>query len=282
MLKRIIYGLLAGIAVIFIIIALPKFVSKLIVTALAVGAMHEYIKTIETMGYKPLKAVSYLSCSALLFVGNFNLLSIYKWTGILAGLFVMGSLIYACFMRKEKTSITDIAFTFFGILYVTFLLSFLLKVLYMDVNGADVGKFIIWFVLFGACLTDAFAYFIGSKFGKHKLCPHISPKKSVEGAIGGIVGCILSFLVYSFVLNKYCGFSIEYLSMVFIAIAISVFSQFGDLVASSIKRNANIKDFGNFLPGHGGILDRIDSILFVAPVTYYIFSLLIEYIYIVG
>ena len=110
---------------------------------------------------------------------------------------------------------------------------------------------------------------IGSKFGKHKLCPEISPNKTVEGAIAGIVGCIISLLIYTFVLNKLCGFGINYVNIGLISVFVAIFAQLGDLVASSIKRNAKIKDFGNVLPGHGGVLDRIDSVLFVAPIIYY-------------
>lgn len=277
MLKRIIYGLLAGTAVIGTIIYLPKFIVNITVTLVAIGAIYEFIEAANKMGYKPIKTVSYLSCAIIPCIG-FDSFQIYKWIGIFAGILVIWALIYASFIRDKKMNLVDICFTFFGIIYVTFLFSYLIEVYYMKYAQRDIGKFLIWFVLFGACGTDIFAYFIGSKFGKHKLCPNISPKKTVEGAIAGVFGCVVIFLIYTYFLNTYGGFRINYISISVMAIIISVFSQLGDLVASSIKRSADIKDFGNFLPGHGGILDRIDSLLFAAPVTYYLFIIIMDFV----
>ena len=127
----------------------------------------------------------------------------------------------------------------------------------------------IWFSLFGGFLSDAFAYFVGIRFGKHKLCPNISPKKSIEGAIGGLVGTAIVFLIYAVVLNNYYNFDIQYFQIILFGLVASLFAQIGDLVASSIKRFVGEKDFGSCFPGHGGVLDRIDSVLFVAPIIYY-------------
>ena len=140
--------------------------------------------------------------------------------------------------------------------------------------------FMLLCAMYCAWLSDTFAYFIGSKFGKHKLCPKISPKKSVEGAIGGIVGEIILNLLLLFVFNKFFFKGESFLSYPFVcvlSIVLSVISMFGDLAASTIKRNFGIKDFGKILPGHGGIMDRFDSVLFVMPVLYsalYIMSLI--------
>ena len=120
-------------------------------------------------------------------------------------------------------------------------------------------------------MTDTFAYFVGSKLGKHKLCPKISPKKSVEGAIGGVIGAVLLNVLLLFVFKRFFfeGESIlSYITVVILSVVLSVVSMFGDLAASTIKRNFGIKDFGKLLPGHGGIMDRFDSALFVMPVLY--------------
>jgi CDP-diglyceride synthetase len=116
--------------------------------------------------------------------------------------------------------------------------------------------------------TDTFAYFVGTKFGKHKLCPEISPKKSVEGAIGGLVAGALIGTILAFVL-KIVNLSVEMIiGVLFVSILLSIAVQIGDLIASKLKRSYGIKDFGKIFPGHGGVLDRFDSILFSGIVFY--------------
>ena len=110
---------------------------------------------------------------------------------------------------------------------------------------------------------------IGCKFGKHKLTP-VSPKKSVEGSIGGVLGAVVFSLIYTYCINRFGNIDMSYTTIVGISIALSILAQIGDLAASSIKRYAGIKDFGDLIPGHGGMLDRIDSILFIAPFAYFL------------
>ena len=129
-----------------------------------------------------------------------------------------------------------------------------------------------------AWITDSGAYFVGCSIGKHKLIPKLSPKKTVEGAIGGLVACVLISLGYVWFLDKCFDISLfgggDYYKMLILSIIGSVISQLGDFASSAIKREFNVKDFGNILPGHGGVLDRFDSIIFVAPFVYYILTLL--------
>lgn len=131
-------------------------------------------------------------------------------------------------------------------------------------------RFLIWFCLAGPVFSDTFALFAGIKFGKHKLCPRVSPKKTVEGAIGGVLGSAVINIIALFVCNWLCykPFPIPVWFMIILAFVIPVVSMFGDLFASTIKRNYGIKDFGNLIPGHGGIMDRLDSISIVAPFVY--------------
>ncbi len=263
MLKRVVYGVLAGSAVIFAILCLPKFIGNILVTLLAIGGTNEFIKAMEKGGYKPLKAIPYLTCLGLLFVNGESSIMAYKISFSIFSFLILIILIYALFMTKR--TLVDVCLSCFAMLYIPFLLSFVLNTYYFD----DIGTYAIWFILFGACLTDAFAYFVGVKFGRHKLCPNISPKKTIEGAIGGIVGTTIVFVIYCSILNNYCGFSIQYWEMVVFGLVCSIFAQIGDLIASAIKRYVNTKDFGSFIPGHGGVLDRLDSVLFVAPICYY-------------
>ena len=132
------------------------------------------------------------------------------------------------------------------------------------------GVYIYGLVFIGAWMTDTGAYFIGVLFGKHKLIPKVSPKKTIEGAFGGVLGCIAGFALYGFIIQSIYKVNVNYVAIVILAAAISVVSQFGDLVASYIKRERNIKDFGFIFPGHGGVLDRFDSIIAVAPTIYFI------------
>ena len=125
----------------------------------------------------------------------------------------------------------------------------------------------------GAWGTDTFAYSIGTRFGKHKLTP-ISPKKSVEGSVGGIVGAVILSLIYTYIINKTANLEISYLAISGIAIILSILGEIGDSAASSIKRYAGIKDFSQLIPGHGGMLDRIDSILLMAPFAYFLLILI--------
>ncbi|MBE6665252.1 MAG: hypothetical protein E7603_03390 [Ruminococcaceae bacterium] len=132
------------------------------------------------------------------------------------------------------------------------------------------GIYLYGLVFIGAWMTDTGAYFVGVLFGKHKLIPKVSPKKTIEGAFGGILGCIAGFILYGFIMQSIDEVKVNYVSIVILAAVISVVSQFGDLVASYIKREREIKDFGFIFPGHGGVLDRFDSIIAVAPTIYFI------------
>ena len=172
-------------------------------------------------------------------------------------------------ISNMKTSIKDIMITFFGICYITFFLSFIALL-----HGVENGKYLIWFILIAAWGTDTCAYFVGSKFGKHKFT-EISPKKSIEGCIGGTLGSVIIALIYTLAINKFAGLDISYIYIALIGFVLSILSQIGDLSASSIKRTVGVKDFGNLIPGHGGMLDRIDSIIFIAPFAYFLLILIV-------
>ncbi len=162
---------------------------------------------------------------------------------------LMGSLLLKIELRVATTAS-------FGLLYVGFLMLTILEINRLDPR-------FIWYIFLVSFLTDTFAFFSGTYFGKNKLIPEISPKKTVEGAIGGVLGCLLSGVVYSLMFFP----ELVYTTIPLVAIG-SIAGQFGDLIASKFKREAAIKDFGTIMPGHGGMLDRFDSILFVAPVIY--------------
>jgi phosphatidate cytidylyltransferase len=170
-------------------------------------------------------------------------------------LFLYISLNFLVFVFNKKIDIKKISEIIFIGTYVVF---FMYHMMLMNNNPY------VWLVYIIAFGTDTFAYFTGKLVGRHKLYPEVSPNKTIEGAIGGIIGCtILSLIYFDYLrINKY-------FYIIIFSVSASVFSIAGDLAASKIKRENKIKDFGNMLPGHGGILDRFDSVLFVAPTVYY-------------
>ncbi len=180
-----------------------------------------------------------------------------------------------CFMLKthEKTKFEQLAITLYASIFVPYALSCLIML--RDVHTAYEGVYtksdsvyLIFFTLLASFLTDTFAYFVGRKFGKHKMAPVISPKKSVEGAIGGLV-LSTAFNVAVFAGVKYWAFdgksAITFAFVIIMSVLLSGISMLGDLSASLLKRNYGIKDFGKIMPGHGGVMDRFDSLIFVAP-----------------
>ncbi len=138
--------------------------------------------------------------------------------------------------------------------------------------GVDEGKYVYLICFIGAWVTDTFAYFTGFLFGKHKLIPDVSPKKTVEGSVGGVVFCIASMLLYGYIISILTKGTLtpNYLLLGASGLAISVVSQIGDLLMSAVKRQYGIKDYGKLFPGHGGVLDRFDSVLAVALVLFLI------------
>lgn len=169
-----------------------------------------------------------------------------------------------------KYNTEQITIAFFGLFYVSVMLSYI----YQTRMLTD-GVWIVWLIFIGAWGSDTCAYSVGMLIGKHKVTPKLSPKKSIEGCIGGVVGAALIGLLYATLTKGHItGIDNPQLTFAIIGAASSVISQFGDLAASAIKRNYDIKDYGNLIPGHGGILDRFDSIIFTAPIVYYLSVLL--------
>lgn len=154
---------------------------------------------------------------------------------------------------------------FFGMFYVAVMLSYIYQIRILP--G---GIFTVWLVFVCSWGCDTCAYCVGMLIGKHKIAPILSPKKSVEGGIGGILGAALIGVLYGLAINYWGDAGADVLSYAVIGAAGGAISQIGDLAASAIKRYHNIKDYGKLIPGHGGILDRFDSVIFTAPIIYYL------------
>ena len=155
-----------------------------------------------------------------------------------------------------------------GMVYVPLMLSFIPLI-----RELKYGGYLVWYMLAAAWLTDTCAYFVGVGLGKHKFS-EISPKKSIEGCIGGAIGSMAFFGLYTYCLTTK-GIDLNVPFMTVFGFIISFVSQLGDFAASSIKRYCDIKDFGNIMPGHGGVLDRFDSIIMIAPFMYMIFQFMV-------
>lgn len=183
---------------------------------------------------------------------------------VIIGLLICVLSIYVFTFPKYKTE--KVMMTIFGFVYVVILMSFLYLI-----RMTDDGIYTFWLVFIGSWICDTCAYLTGVTCGKHKMSPILSPKKSVEGAIGGIVGAIAVGAIYGAIVGNYIG-SIANPVLIFAVMSgvAGLASMVGDLSASAIKRNYDIKDYGKLIPGHGGILDRFDSVIFIAPLIYYI------------
>jgi|SRR5690554_314168 len=256
MYKRILTSVI-GIPLLILIISLggvPLLVSLIIVTSIG---LYELYKT-----YKITNKI-YILIEIIISIGLLLVMFLFK-DFILPYLIIIFIFQYIYQLFTRTPSFEDGLLGFSGIIYISLPLGHILlfdKMMY--------GNYLVWLVFIIAWSTDTFAYFTGIYLGKNKLYPSISPKKTIEGSIGGIVGSLIICIIYGMYLNIIHDISISLLHFVILGIITSIISQFGDLTASLIKRNYGVKDFGNIFPGHGGVLDRFDSILFTAPIVYY-------------
>ena len=256
---RVISGLIM--APLLLIVVLGGYPLMAAAVLIGIVGLKEFYHGFHAMDVKPcypigviavigLYLINILTGTAGIHEGNF------KWHVLWFFGVILASMLYL--FKIDERKLEDGMATMTGILYVVF---FSYHVVLIDQSDYAL---LVWLVLITAFVTDIMAYFSGYFFGKHKLCPKISPKKTIEGSIGGTLGTMLvSGLFGHFVMPQlmvHC--------MIMGAMG-AVFSQFGDLTASIFKRKMGIKDYGNLIPGHGGILDRFDSVLFTAPLIYY-------------
>ncbi len=259
MLKRIISGIigLPFLLVIVIVGGTPLFIALLLISLVA---LREFYNACNGK-FIPMKTVGYMGAVIILILMNF----MFDFFYILVLLFMSVIILNIIKLIDHKYNFVDISITLYSLIYVPFLLGHILLI------TKQANDIVIWLIFIAAWGTDTLAYFSGYLFGKRKLCPSISPKKTVEGAIGGTLGSMVISLIFGYFFLKDHLFAVALIGFLG-----SIAAQVGDLSASSIKRYMGIKDFGNIMPGHGGVLDRFDSILFVAPMVYYILIFLIN------
>lgn len=187
-------------------------------------------------------------------------------------LFTIIAFMFVYVFTFPKYQATQVMSAFFGVIYAPVMLSFIYQA-----RELTYGIYIVWMIFISSWICDSCAYLTGIMIGKHKMTPKLSPKKSIEGAVGGVIGSALVGGLYAyFVVDKVVvGQEITWIFVLISAVG-AMISQIGDLAASAIKRNHNIKDYGHLIPGHGGIMDRFDSVIFTSPIIFALALLLIE------
>ena len=259
MLKRTITGIALIAVLVAVLLLLPGQYTAALVAFMVAVAAGELLWTTGLVKNNRLVIYAQLTSMALVAWCYFGM--IYAW-----GLALVLAFTVLCFMEMlishGQLPFQQVTMTMIAGLLIPCLLAALVRIRIMD-NGV----YFIATPFVMAFMSDTGAYLIGCAFGKHKLCPTISPKKTVEGLFGGILGGILGMIVYGLVLQQFFGFQVNYLYTVIYGVLGSGFATFGDLMFSVIKRQVGIKDYGKLLPGHGGILDRFDSVTIVAPLA---------------
>lgn len=250
------------------------FLDALIMSFAFVGT-YEMYHTFRKSEYKNSWGAPLLLCVAI-----YPLWYFLGYKGILIALSLSICLALAVFTFKAEMELKDLLATIFSLIYPMALVSLAFALSREFPCG---GTFAISFAIFLPVFSDTFAYLVGSTLGKRKLCPSISPKKTVAGAIGGLLGSVLCAVTFFLLFDLYAVISVGYVSfsdsvavraVVFVVLGIvgGVLAEIGDLAASRIKRTINIKDFGNIFPGHGGVLDRLDSIMFTLVMFFTAFT----------
>jgi len=224
----------------------------------ALNALYEFYRAVQTTGKGRPLIIPGLALALLLIIQPlFDRPDLERLVLVLA---VTVPMVWIMLRHDKTTAFASWTWTLAGIIYLGWLVSH-----YITLRGMDYGREWAIFALFTTFVSDSSAYFIGRTLGRHRLAPMISPRKTWEGAIGGVVGAVMA----SFLLQWWLKLPTSYTGIALLAAIVSVFGQVGDLAESLFKRNTGAKDSGQMLPGHGGFLDRIDSIVFAGPIVYF-------------
>ena len=242
-----------------VLLALPEIFTAILVGLMAAIGAYELLYPTGLVRHTRL--VIYSAVAAFL-VCLWCHLDMERAWGVL-GIVALLSVLFAEMMIDHvKVSFEKVVYCLVASLLIPLLFASLIRIL----NGEN-GRYVVVIPLILAFIPDSGAYFAGRYFGKHKLAPVISPKKTIEGAIGGAAVAVLGMLLYAFIMDIAFSVEVSYTAALLYGILGAAADVFGDLMFSSIKRQTGIKDYGNLIPGHGGILDRFDSMLMVAPLT---------------
>ncbi len=249
-----------GIIVLVLVLLGNQLVFDVVVTLIASMAIYEVVGAVGLRKFKALTTVAMLMPAAMMLASHY----IETYTTAIIFAFLALFMLMMLFNHKKYTFV-NIATVFAVSTMVS--LPFLYVSMTRRLGNENLDVLVI---LIGCWITDSCAYFTGYFFGKHKLAPEISPKKTIEGSVGGAVGVMLILVAYAHIAGNIMDVGVNTVPAIAVGLVAGIVSQFGDLCASIIKREHNIKDFGNIMPGHGGVMDRFDSLILVAPSVYYI------------
>lgn len=275
--KRVLFALVGA----PLTIALIYFGGWILATALgiiaALGAWELYRMT-RKAGNEPLDNAGIVVAACIPLLVHASYLGVFRATITVAVMILLALTAGVIWARgTARKPLVSLALTVTGIVYPA-LVTYMYPIRYHDYAvGATAGTVLLMFPIILTWSTDTGAYFVGRSMGRHKLIPSVSPAKTVEGAIGGVLVAILAAWLYTmFLLKPLAQLTMLPVSLTVFAIIISIVGQIGDLAESLFKRDAGVKDSSTLLPGHGGILDRFDSLLFVLPVAYVLLGLFLK------
>ena len=276
---RVLFGVVGFAFVLLALYVFPAIVLELAVAALCVLATYEELGSTRLVTNR-LELLLCLLVSLGLAIGHFTVLPV-SLSAVVQGLiFVLLVGSFAIELKfHDSMRAAQVTWGFFGALVVPYLMLSLVRIFQMDFQPVGetnfhVGQFIVLLPLLAAWGADTCALFAGMLFGKHKLAPVVSPKKTVEGAVGGVVGGAVLVLIAALIMNALMGLEMPVWAALVLGAAGAVLGEVGDLSFSVIKRQTGIKDYGHIFPGHGGVLDRFDSVLFVAPFAEILFRII--------
>lgn len=254
--------------VIVLLVFWNKYIIDIAFSIVTIICLYEYFNAFKGKA-KPVKWLAYLVATLISIIHIIPQEYIINITAIIMPL-ILVILFLHIIITDMKINLYDIMITLFGICYIVIFTMFI-----PIIRGMENGAILIWYIFIASWGTDTFAYIIGKtlKLGIHKFSK-VSPNKSIEGCISGLLGAIILSLIYTYIVNNYIGINISYIDILAITALLSILSQIGDFAASSIKRYVDIKDYGDLIPGHGGMLDRIDSVIFIAPFAYLLLTLI--------
>lgn len=263
--KRIIVGII-GIILVLTCIHYGFLPFLFFVTIMSLLALWEFYSLVKNMGYAPYKLFGmlmalfillnfFITDSEFIFNNSYKII-----TNILFLILIIIPFTFSIFSKSMQKTFINISTTILGVIYIPWMLGHLIVLRDLHPHG----KQYIYLVFFSIWILDTTAYFIGTKFGKNKILPSISPNKSWQGAIAGFIACVaMSLIIGQFMIKNY------WLNNLIIGIILGIWAQVGDFAESLIKRSARAKDSSSIIPGHGGVLDRIDSLILTVPIVYY-------------
>lgn len=276
MIKRIIISVILNAIAILILAYSHTFFGSifflLMLTGVAALGLYEFYYIVEKKGGTSLMAFGVVAgviyCAMAFFTSGNKIYTVHSDVfDVLLVAIIVSFFVFQILRRDKSSVIYNFGGTIAGMLYVAWFLAFAAKINYYPMEGSEIdGRWYIILLVAIAKGGDSVAYLIGTKYGRHKLCPNISPKKTVEGAIAHVIAGIFMALIFKYTLSG----GITLIQAITVGVSLSIIAQFGDITESLLKRDAQVKDSGNHFREIGGVLDVIDSILFALPLLYYL------------